>query len=295
MNDLLQVTSQTGPREIAGLLSLEPTKLKPILDALSQFRARNEHVNLPIQSLSGRRHRFYTSDVGILERDLRVKQDSSMRALSGLRSALDELSSQVQYLGPLRDEPRVVWTQWNEQARGLPVGARGEFSAALLSRRASRYVSYVDPGNQGQKHTLNAAVNDWLAYLEIGESVAAKSRGKLGVGVEVLVGGRPRDLTSVGVGVSQALPLLVAYLSVAPGSIFLIEQPELHLHPAVQARLADFMLLARPDVCAVVETHSEAFLTRIRRRVAEGGVDPDRVNVVFVENDGGVLELGSSS
>jgi len=48
-------------------------------------------------------------------------------------------------------------------------------------------------------------------------------------------------------------------------------------------RLADFLLTARPDPTLIVETHSEAFLTRIRRRVAEGAVKPSQVIVTFVE------------
>lgn len=286
LKEHLQTLSTGSRRELADLVTLEPSSQQIFIDALARFRSKSAHVSLPIQSLSGRRYSYYASDSGILERDLRLKLDSSILALAGLRAALERLASQVQYLGPLRDEPRVVWTQWNEQALGLPVGARGELSAAVLSRRSSRLVSYVTPEKKAVRATLNSAVNDWLTYLEIGESVAAKSRGKLGVGVEVRVAGRARDLTSVGVGVSQALPLIVAYLSVPAHSIFFVEQPELHLHPAVQARLADFMLFARADVCGVVETHSEAFVTRIRRRVAEGGVRPQQVNIVFVENDG---------
>src|SRR5699024_3410768 len=61
---------------------------------------------------------------------------------------------------------------------------------------------------------------------------------------------------------------------------------ELHLHPAVQARLADLIMTARRDVSIVVETHSETFLTRIRRRVAEGKYPAHNINVIFVEPTG---------
>jgi len=260
--------------------------LDVLVAGLSSFRSTREYVHVTIQPSLARRATPHAWEQGVLEWDLISRIEESVNALAGLGATLEDLGRQVQYLGPLRDEPRVVWTQWNEQARGLPVGARGEFSAAVLTRRATRTVSYISPRGEKLESPLNSAVNDWLAYLEIGESVSARTRGKLGVGVEVSVRGRPRDLTSVGVGVSQALPLIVAYLSVPKGSIFIVEQPELHLHPAVQARLGDFMATARPDVCTVVETHSEAFLTRIRRRVAEDTLDPSNVRITFVENDG---------
>ena len=63
------------------------------------------------------------------------------------------------------------------------------------------------------------------------------------------------------------------------------EQPELHLHPATQANLADFLLVSRPDVCVVVETHSEAIVTRVRRRTAEKRAETGDVNLIFVETE----------
>lgn len=286
--------ARSSTERAANLLRLEEPAQQRVISALAALRAGSDYVHIPVQRTPGRRTgTYFGSDQGLLERSLSTRLRASLLALSGLGSTLEDLARQVQYLGPLRDEPRVVWTQWNEQATGLPVGSRGEYSAAVLARRANRKISYVTTDRQSAHAPLNDAVNDWLSYLEIGESVAARSRGKLGVGVEVKMGGRPRDLTSVGVGVSQALPLIVALLTVPLGSIFLVEQPELHLHPAVQARLADFLVTARPDLAVVVETHSEAFLTRIRRRVAEEKVQADRVRIVFMENGGSGAETRS--
>jgi predicted ATPase len=58
-----------------------------------------------------------------------------------------------------------------------------------------------------------------------------------------------------------------------PGGIYLVQQPEIHLHPDAQAGLADFFIyLASYGVITVVETHSEYLLLRLRRRLAEGGI-----------------------
>jgi predicted ATPase len=102
--------------------------------------------------------------------------------------------------------------------------------------------------------------------------------------------GRPIGLTAVGVGVSQALPVLVMALAAGPGAVLLLEQPELHLHPAAQQRLADFLLAcAASGRQLIVETHSDHLVTRLRRRIAE---DPgDRllgtVAVVLAQRDAG--------
>lgn len=250
-----------------------------VLDVAADYRARSPWAYLPVKgSLWG-----YRTHDGVLEGQLEEAMGDSYTALTLLSEALDEVSQRVQYLGPLRDEPRVVWNHWNELARGLPVGTRGEFSAAVLSRGDASLVDYRTPEGQGRIAPLSVAVNEWLAHLEIGDDVVARPQGKLGVGFDLQIDGHTRDLTSVGVGVSQALPLLVGLLKSPYRSVFIVEQPELHLHPAVQARIADFLLRARPDMSLIIETHSEAFITRIRRRAAEGVLRPEDVDITFVE------------
>ncbi|GAA2540716.1 hypothetical protein GCM10009860_21890 [Microbacterium mitrae] len=250
-----------------------------VLDVAAEYRSRSPWAFLTVK---GSRW-GYRMQEGVLEGQLEEAMGDSYVALTMLSDALDELSRRVQYLGPLRDEPRVVWNHWNELARGLPVGTRGEFSAAVLSRGDSSLVNYQTPAGEPRIAPLSVAVNQWLAHLEIGDDVVARPQGKLGVGFDLQINGQTRDLTSVGVGVSQALPLLVGLLRSPHASVFIVEQPELHLHPAVQARLADFLLRARPDVSLIVETHSEAFITRIRRRAAEGILRPHAVDITFVE------------
>ncbi|NYI42627.1 AAA family ATPase [Demequina lutea] len=299
-NVLQSSLSRSQGALVPQLMALTATERPRFVDAFANHRARRHYIHIPIRNREAKRGwATFSVESGLLEHGLAARNDESLKALSAIADEFEHLGARVQYLGPLRDEPRVVWTQWNEEARGLPVGARGEFSAAVLSRRAQRAVRYVSPQGVPVTTSLNDAVDSWLAHLQIGEAVATRSRGKLGVGVEVRVGGKLRDLTSVGVGVSQALPLIVAFLSVPDDSVFIVEQPELHLHPAVQARLADFMITSRPQLCVVIETHSESFLTRVRRRAAEGTLDPARVRVTFVEgSDEGartrVLELSKS-
>lgn len=258
---------------------LNQQERKNLIGGAALARAKLPYVLVPLRRVT----RAYGLNAGLLESHLIDLLGSSYDALNALSVTLDSVADSVQYLGPLRDEPRVVWNHWNELARGLPVGTRGEYSAAVLSRSNSMQVHYTTPSSKTLTAPLSDAVNEWLTYLEIGDTVSARSHGKLGVGFDLRVNGQVRDLTSVGVGVSQALPLLVGLLTSPPGSIFIVEQPELHLHPGVQARLADFMLNARPDVALIVETHSESFITRIRRRAAEGSFKAENVDITFVE------------
>lgn len=221
---------------------------------------------------------FYSSKI-------RTLHYNSSRSLEGYVMLSTALSTQIQYLGPLRDEPRVLWNVSGPKISGLPVGSKGEYSSSVLAKNANTLVEYfkVDSTHKSTKEKLSEAVNYWVEYLEIGESIGSESKGKLGTSLTVEVDGKVRDLTAVGVGVSQMLPVVIAMLTLPENSIFIVEQPELHLHPHVQSQLADFMITARPDVSLIIETHSESLVTRIRRRVLEEKVQPDNINIFFVE------------
>ena len=100
-------------------------------------------------------------------------------------------------------------------------------------------------------------------------------------------------LTDVGFGVSQVLPALVLLYYVPEGSIVLMEQPEIHLHPAVQSGLADVILkvAATRNLQVIVESHSEHMLRRLQRRVAEEETQNDKVKLYFCDSKGGESKL----
>jgi hypothetical protein len=89
----------------------------------------------------------------------------------------------------------------------------------------------------------------------------------------------------VGIGISQVLPVLVlAYGS--QGKLLAMEQPEIHLHPALQAELGDVFIEAafgERQNTFILETHSEHLILRLMRRIREGKIRPDDVGVIFVE------------
>lgn len=94
----------------------------------------------------------------------------------------------------------------------------------------------------------------------------------------------------VGIGISQVLPVLVmAYGS--ERKLLAMEQPEIHLHPALQAELGDVFIeaaLGERQNTVILETHSEELILRLMRRIREGKIRPKDVGVIFVEPlDGG--------
>lgn len=86
----------------------------------------------------------------------------------------------------------------------------------------------------------------------------------------------------VGFGLTQVLPIVVAALSANKGDLLLIENPEVHLHPAGQARMGQFLAdVAYAGVQVVVETHSDHILNGVRRAVKSQRLSPDQVALHF--------------
>lgn len=236
----------------------------------------------------------YAAD-GLLERACLEAHSSLIDGLTSISSELKEFAKALNYIGPIREEPRPVAEVWEEYDVNLPVGRRGERAAHVLQTRAGIEVAcglppenddacaYVEP----RKSTLGRSVSQWASYIGLGDSLSTESYGN--IGTQLCIGSYHRDLTMVGVGVSQLAPVLIGVLTADPNSVILLEQPELHLHPSAQSKLADFLLFARQDVSFVVETHSAALITRLRRRAAESdlnggrGILLGRMRIIFVE------------
>lgn len=102
---------------------------------------------------------------------------------------------------------------------------------------------------------------------------------------------------NVGFGLTQVLPIVVAALSAKPEDILLIENPEVHLHPAGQMLMGRFLAeVAYAGVQVVVETHSDHVLSGVRRMVKAGQLKADRVAIHFFRpRSEGVTQVVSPS
>ena len=105
---------------------------------------------------------------------------------------------------------------------------------------------------------------------------------KFGKGIK----GPQRNLIDVGYGVSQVLPVVTELLRPDAPSMFLLQQPEVHLHPSAQAALGSlFCQVAEPQRQLVVETHSDHLINRVRMDVRDGDgkLKPEDVSILFFE------------
>jgi predicted ATPase len=208
-------------------------------------------------------------------------------------AAITTTLSQTRHLGPLRAAPRLFHSL---PTTGDPysVGRNGEFTAAVLHRFAKSKVVHRVDGEEIKEH-LDAAVNRWLKRMGVHAGARSEQYGKIGHLLTIEDESVPylMDLTQVGVGVSQLLPVLVQLLIAPAKSTIVLEQPELHLHPAVQAKLADLLLACtRPGRQIVCETHSEYLVSRLRILVAkEEATYGSEVRAYFVDRFDGASRV----
>ncbi len=207
--------------------------------------------------------------------------------------SLNEALFSLCYLGPLRATPKRHRVQWDDggpdQRRGLDAWARitSDFQAQEI-------------------------VNRWMGAHYLGTPYRLKTRRLVydddpskGVGPPDLVFedsscGLQLSHRDLGFGITQVLPILVSAASPNKG-IIAIEQPELHLHPAMQAELGDVFIesaLGERKNTFLLETHSEHLILRIMRRIRETHlgklpkeknlppVRPSDAAVLYVEKEG---------
>jgi predicted ATPase len=233
--------------------------------------------------------------------DVTLARFQNADALALLPLEVERLLEGLIYLGPLREPPRRSY-HWAGDT--VPdVGVRGEYAIAALLAAADAKRE-LNRGPRKRRQRFDSFIAAWLKDLGVIDSFVVRPIAKGRKEYEVVVRTRPNapevKLTDVGFGVSQVLPALVQAFYAPPHSTVWMEQPEIHLHPRVQAELADAFISAVQayengmprGVQLVVESHSEHLLLRLQRRVADGTVNPADVAIYFVrdESSGAAIE-----
>lgn len=208
--------------------------------------------------------------------------------LSDLELTLEERLSSISYLGPLRSAPERLYS-WSGNDP-LDVGWRGQNAVqAILAGRERR----LNWKWRSPTKPFEEVIATWLVRLGLLKSFSvdpiAPDRDEYEVKVKTSRHAEEVKLTDVGFGVSQVLPVVVQCFYAAANSTVLMEQPEIHLHPSVQAALADLFIAAvraREDsvdrgLQLIIESHSEHLLRRLQRRIAEGEIDEQDVALYF--------------
>jgi predicted ATPase len=225
----------------------------------------------------------------------RESPSAATRFMFGFSSPIFTLSREfydhilaLSYLGPLRSPPERHYIVSGADRES--VGTRGERMPQLLFRR--------------RREGILKKIDEWFSRFSIPYQVDVKSAGNDLTGEIITVVLTDRNGVSVspsdvGFGIGQLLPIVVEGM-VSIGKLICVEQPEIHLHPRLQAHIADFLIdTAKTQAAAVsdvrgtrrdvggnqwiVETHSEALMLRFQRRIKEKMIPPEFLSVLYVE------------
>ena len=229
---------------------------------------------LPIGIMPGERNSWITGHRSLLRRrsdDAKTFDVAQLAMAAG--HAFEQTLEAFFPMGPFRSPAERLYTFTGTSPQD--VGYRGNLLPHLLFRRPERV-----------KET-----NEWLERLDMGYELEVELvETNSGDVFEVrLIDTRRKErvsvaLPDVGFGISQLLPFVVQSL-VSENQIISIEQPEVHVHPRLQADLGDLLAEAIKESSQnqfIVETHSEHLILRLQRLVYEGDIKPEDVSVIYI-------------
>lgn len=256
--------------EFAGKLENSKWVLDGVVDKIKPHAQLEFDHFLPCLGPKGK----IPKDKEILELSVEILLNSHLRFYP-----TECLFERIRYVAPIRQHiPRygVLGTMPHTE-----LGASGQNLIRVLSQRSTE-------GPSGR--AILKELNKWLGTrFKILKNIRLVDIDKSKT-IKLLIadehcGRKPINLAEMGSGISQLVPVIVQTVLTPKKGCILIEQPEIHLHPAAQADLADLFAhyAAHSDKQIIIETHSEHLVLRIRRRIAEGKLCPDLVRIYFVQ------------
>lgn len=194
----------------------------------------------------------------------------------------------LSYITAERLGPRDVY-QLRDRHEVPNVGSKGEYAPSLLSQ----YSDYNVNGDlciEGIPPTLIHQVSQRMRHFFPGSGVDVTQVPKTNSVVLSFRTSPSSDYqrpTNVGFGLTQLFPIIVAALTAKPDDILIVENPEVHLHPAGQALVGQFLAtVSKGGIQVIVETHSDHVLNGIRRAIRSSSVLSENVIVHFFSLNG---------
>ena len=184
------------------------------------------------------------------------------------------------YLGPQRVRPELARSY--DSIGFENVGIDGENTRFIYEQNKN-----VQMPGYGKGETLQVLCNNWICQkMGLARSMdVQRDANKLFRTIITNNDGLAVDLCQMGFGLSQILPIVVQGLMLYEDWTLIVEDPDVHMHPKVQALLVDFFIdLVKHGRRVIIETHSDHIVTRLRRRIADGTISTGDVNLSFVEN-----------
>ena len=202
-----------------------------------------------------------------------------------------------QYISTDRITPKISYEMSDEEIDKNLIGINGEYTAHYLAQNRHKEIMLKLKHSNSQTTQLLENISLWLS--EISNNIEVKAKEYTDIQQVNLTysythrTGLTKDYTplNVGFGITYVLPVIVAILKAKPNDLVIIENPESHLHPAGQSKIAELCAIASANgVQIIIETHSDHFLNGIRIATKKGILTPEQSKVYYFRKDKDELE-----
>ena len=198
---------------------------------------------------------------------------------------IENLNLNIDYLGAIRVEPESDYIFSYQKLRNI--GIRGQNAYPIL------IVDYMEDNEH-----LIKKVSDWYKVnFENWELKVIETKSVTETKYELAISNsflNSINIKQTGQGIHQVLPLIVrSFMDEIEPTLIIIEEPETHLHPAAHGNLAQRLVdsyLDNPHKNYLIETHSQNFVLRLRRLVAEGFLKVEDLGIYYVNFDDEINE-----
>lgn len=232
---------------------------------------------LPVRSDDQYLEDFPPSEVWKLSDVYKPKNPPNISDMTILASDIcRSLFEEMTYIGPLREYPERIYTFSGNT--GTQVGKSGKMvpdilfkNPELLQRVNDRLKSF------DLKYEFKVAKFTNAETGEMSDIFALQLVDEY-TGVNV-------SLQDVGFGISQVLPIIVQSM-LSRNTTLLIEQPEIHIHPRLQAELGSLLaecIKSPINNQFIIETHSEHLILRLQKLIRKGELKPEDISVIYVD------------
>jgi len=203
-----------------------------------------------------------------------------------------------QYICTDRISPQRTYSLSELDIKANLIGLRGEYTAHYLSENKNKSLLIEKLKHKNSK-TSQLLENTSLWLGEISENIdidstvnPSQNNATLSYSYKYSNGKTNKyNPLNVGFGITYVLPIIVAILKSKPDDLIIIENPESHLHPAGQAKIAELCAIASScGVQIIVETHSDHFLNAIRVATKKGLLEPEESSIYYFRKDRDELE-----
>jgi predicted ATPase len=248
------------------------------IEGLPGIPSATAHWRLKTSNLSS----LAVQDFLRLEKILSIH--AALRILNSVRTQHRQISRNVRYIAPIRATAERYYRTRNISVS--EVDFRGENLAMYIS---SLYTyQLVD-------------LKQWLVSNFKMELDVKKDEGHISLHLKHVDSQYHFNIADMGFGFSQIVPILVQLWSITNNRnmkykdlplIYVVEQPELHLHPRMQSVIAEIFCNAvriatenQLDLRIIIETHSESIINKVGRIISDGKIKSDTVNIVIFDKN----------